>query len=321
MFLGTSGPVRWGALIPYNVAMESLSSLFKEFSYRPRKTAGQNFLVDPKILEGIDQVITCPPGDLLLEVGGGYGALTEKLVGKGAPLVVVEPDHKLFAMLERRFAGRESISFVKADILKLDLTAYRPSEPKPQAEAQGASVPVPEGNRPQEPGRITLAGNIPYYLTSPLITRLLTQYPGLLRKIYLMVQKEVADRLVAVPGTKAYGALTLCAQYYSRVEKKLDVPARCFKPAPKVESAFIEITPKESLPLGAEEEKRFFMVVRSIFQTRRKMLSNSLKSLGKPPELVEAALVKCGIDPQVRGETLGIEKLMELSKALESESR
>lgn len=290
------GPPRV-AFILYNAPMESLSSLFREFSFKPRKTAGQNFLTDPAILAAIDRTIECPEGDLLLEVGGGYGALTDRLAGKGRPLVVVEPDHKLYAMLERRFAGREGISFVKADILKLDLAPYRPPAP----------------------GLITLAGNIPYYLTSPLITRLLTQYPGLLRKIYLMVQKEVAERLVAVPGTKAYGALTLCAQYYSRVEKKLDVPARCFKPAPKVESAFIEITPKETLPLGAEAEKRFFMVVRAIFQTRRKMLSNSLKSLGKSPEVVDVALLKCGIAPQVRGETLGIEKLMELSKALAEE--
>ena len=275
--------------------MESISALFKEFSYRPRKSQGQNFLTDPKILDQIDQVIQCPPGDLLLEVGGGYGVLTERLAKKGCPLIVVEPDHKLFAMLERKFEKAPGVSLVKADILKLDL--------KPLA--------------PPVPAKLTVAGNIPYYLTTPLITRLLTQYGPSIRKIYLMVQKEVADRMAAQPGTKAYGALTLCAQYYSAVTKLVDVPARCFRPRPKVDSAFIEMELKTVLPLSGEAERRFFGLVRAIFQSRRKMLSNSLKSLGKPADQVEAALKKQGIDPQIRGERLGLEELIRLSQALE----
>jgi 16S rRNA (adenine1518-N6/adenine1519-N6)-dimethyltransferase len=307
--------------------MESISALFKEFSYRPRKSQGQNFLTDAYILDRIEQVVECPPGDVLLEVGGGYGNLTERLVRKNAPLTVVEPDHKLFAMLERKFgetagstmelaqpdrgprletspfaeasgdrsAQASGINLVKTDILKLDLASLAPPPP----------------------ARLTVAGNIPYYLTTPLITRLLTQYPTILRRVYLMVQKEVAERLAAMPGTKAYGALTLCAQYYSRARKILDVPSRCFRPRPKVDSAFIELEIKESLPLSGEPERRFFSLVRAIFQSRRKMLSNSLKSLGRPPEKVQEALLKTGIDPQVRGEQLGLEKLIELSQALE----
>jgi len=175
--------------------MESISALFQEFSFRPRKSAGQNFLIDAGILNQIDQAVQCPPEDILLEVGGGYGALTERLALKGRPLIVVEPDHKLFAMLERKFGNVRNVSLVKGDIMKSDLSLWKPPEP----------------------GKITLAGNIPYYLTTPLIIRLLTQYNLLVRKVYLMVQKEVADRLVAKPGTKAYGSLTLCVQYYCRV--------------------------------------------------------------------------------------------------------
>jgi 16S rRNA (adenine1518-N6/adenine1519-N6)-dimethyltransferase len=275
--------------------MESISALFKEFSYRPRKSAGQNFLTDTKILDQIDQSIQCPPGDVLMEVGGGYGVLTERLVRKERPLTVVEVDHKLFAMLERKFEKTIGIALVKADILKLDLSPFAPPAP----------------------AKMTLAGNIPYYLTTPLITRLLTQYSAVLRKVYLMVQKEVAERLLAAPGTKAYGALTLCAQYYAKPRKLVDVPARCFKPKPKVDSAFIELEIKPSFPLSGPEEKHFFALVRAIFQSRRKMLSNSLKSLGKTPEKVQAALEKTGIDSQIRGERLGLEELMELSKALE----
>ncbi len=275
--------------------MDSISDLFKEFSYRPRKTAGQNFLTDSKVLDQIDQVIHCPTGDVLLEVGGGYGVLTERLAKKGALLTVVEVDHKLFAMLERKFGKTPGMGLVKADILKLDLTPFAPPPP----------------------ARLTVAGNIPYYLTSPLITRLLTQYNSIVRKIYLMVQKEVAERLVAAPGTKAYGALTICAQFYSKPRKLVDVPARCFKPKPKVDSAFIELEIKPSFPLEGPSEKQFFALVRAIFQTRRKMLSNSLKSLGKPVEKVQSALEKTSINPQIRGEQLGLEKLVGLSKALE----
>jgi 16S rRNA (adenine1518-N6/adenine1519-N6)-dimethyltransferase len=228
-------------------------------------------------------------------VGGGYGALTDKLITKGVPLTVVEPDHKLFAMLERKFETVPGLHLVKADILKLDLSPFTPPAP----------------------ARLTVAGNIPYYLTSPLITRLLTQYSSIVRRVYLMIQKEVADRLEAKPGTKAYGALTLCVQYYSKPRKILDVPARCFKPKPKVDSAFVELELKPHFPLTGESERRFFTLVRAIFQSRRKMLSNSLKSLGRPVEKVGEALRKTGIDPQIRGEQLGLEKLVELSLALE----
>jgi len=145
----------------------------------------------------------------------------------------------------------------------------------------------------------------------------LTQYHPIVRKVYLMIQKEVADRMIARPGTKAYGALTLCAQYYSEVRKLVDVPARCFRPAPKVDSAFIELAIRPEFLLSGASEKRLFAIVRAIFQSRRKMLSNSLKSLGKPPEQVEEALKKVDIDPQIRGEQLGLEKLVELAKALE----
>ena len=296
MFLGSFYLVSlFKGTFDYNAPVESISALFQEFSYRPRKSQGQNFLTDLTILNRIEQVIECPPGDVLLEVGGGYGALTDRLTHKGVPLTVVEPDHKLFAMLERKFGKAQGVNLVKADILKLDLSNFAPPPPT----------------------RLTIAGNIPYYLTTPLITHLLTQYSSILRKVYLMVQKEVADRLEAKPGTKAYGSLTLCVQYYSQPRKLVDVPARCFKPKPKVDSAFIELEIKPSLRLSGDSERRFFALVRAIFQSRRKMLSNSLKSLGRPVEKVKEALRKTGINPQIRGEQLGMEKLIELSLALE----
>ncbi len=276
--------------------MESISALFEEFSYRPRKSMGQNFLTDNKIVDNIEKAIECPEGDVLLEVGGGYGALTERLVKKGRLLTVVEPDHKLHAMLERRFAKTPGFGLIKADIMKLDIAPLAPPAP----------------------GLITVAGNIPYYLTTPLIIRLLTQYQPIVRRVYLMIQKEVADRLVAKPGSKSYGALTVCTNYYCDVKKLVDVPARCFRPAPKVASAFVVLDLKRELPLSGAVEKRLFAISRAIFQSRRKVITNSLKFLGKPTEEVNAALQKTGIDPQIRGEELGLAKLMELAQAFDN---
>lgn len=278
--------------------MESISALFEEFSYRPRKSMGQNFLTDHKIIDNIEKAIECPEGDVLLEVGGGYGALTERLVKKGRLLTVVEPDHKLHAMLEKRFAKTPGFGLIKADIMKLDIA---PLAPPP-------------------PALITVAGNIPYYLTTPLIIRLLTQYQPIVRRVYLMIQKEVADRLTAKPGSKNYGALTVCANYYSDAKKLVDVPARCFRPAPKVDSAFVVLDLKRELPLAGAVEKRLFAISRAVFQSRRKVITNSLKFLGKPTEEVNAALQKTGIDPQIRGEQLGLTKLMELAKAFEKDN-
>ena len=274
--------------------MESIPELFNEFSFRPRKSQGQNFLADTKILDRIEEVVLCPPGDLILEVGGGYGALTDRLAKKGNALTVVEPDHKLFGMLERKFKQFPNITLLKADILGLELA---PLQPPP-------------------PGRLTVVGNIPYYLTTPLIIRLLTRYRPLVRKIYFMVQKEVADRMAALPGTKAYGSLTLCAQYHAKVENLIKVPAGCFKPIPKVDSAFVSLELRENPILFPEEEAAFFGLVRAIFQSRRKVLSNSLKLLGKPLAQTQVALGKANLDPNIRGEQLDMAKLMELAKAL-----
>jgi 16S rRNA (adenine1518-N6/adenine1519-N6)-dimethyltransferase len=274
--------------------LNSISALFEEFSYKPRKSAGQNFLVDGKIIDQIEAVIECPPEDVLLEVGGGYGVLTDRLHKKTQNLVVVEVDHKLFAMLERRFMISTGVRLIKADILKFDL----------------------ESIKPEAPGKITVAGNIPYYLTTPLITQFLTQSNSFIRKIYLMIQKEVADRLVAKPGTKAYGALSLCAQYYAPAKKLITVPAGSFKPQPKVDSAFIELAVRPQPLLNPQDEKIFFALVRAIFQSRRKILSNSMKSMGKPVEQVNRALERTHIRPDIRGEQLGLEKMMELAKAL-----
>lgn len=275
--------------------MSSLHELFQKDGFRPRKSAGQNFLVDTKVLEKIDASVRVPAGDVLLEVGGGTGALTTRLAARKRPLVVVESDHKLFAHLERTFGSLPHVHLVKADIMKLDLAPF---------------VPPP-------PARITLVGNIPYYLTSPLITRLLEKENGRIRSISLMIQKEVADRLAAAPGTKAWGALSVCASYWSSVQNLFPVPRTCFRPSPKVESAFVRLTPVEKPMLDVPGTKNLFRLVKAIFQTRRKTLLNSLRSGGWGEEAARRAITECRLKPEVRGETLPLDYLVELSLVLE----
>jgi 16S rRNA (adenine1518-N6/adenine1519-N6)-dimethyltransferase len=273
----------------------SLHELFSKDGFRPRKSAGQNFLVDTKILGRIESVIRPPSEDVMLEVGGGTGALTERLVKKKSPLIVVESDHKLFDHLERTFGNLPHVHLVKADIMKLDLAPFVPPSP----------------------GKITLVGNIPYYLTTPLITRLLEKERGRIRSISLMIQKEVAERLGAQPGTKSWGALSVCAGYWSNFQMLFPVPRLSFKPAPKVESAFVRLTPIEKPMLDEEGTKNLFRLVRAIFQTRRKTLLNSLKSGGWTDEVARKAIEECRLKPEVRGETLNLEHLVELSLLLE----
>jgi len=273
----------------------SLHELFSKDGFRPRKSAGQNFLVDTKILGHIESVIRPPLDDVLLEVGGGTGALTERLIAKKKPLIVVESDHKLFDHLVRNFGKLPMVHLIKADIMKLDLAPY---------------VPPP-------PGKITLVGNIPYYLTSPLITRILEKEQGRIRSISLMIQKEVADRLGATAGTKAWGALSVCAQYWASFHNLFPVPRQSFKPAPKVESAFVRLTPHEKPMLDEVGTKNLFRLVRAIFQTRRKTLHNSLKSGGWVDEVSRKAIEECRLKPEVRGETLDLQHLVELSLLLE----
>ncbi len=275
--------------------LTSLHELFTKDGFRPRKSAGQNFLVDQKILGQIESSIRPPADDVLLEVGGGTGALTERLIPKKRPLIVVESDHKLFAHLERNFGAIPYVHLVKSDIMKLDLAPFVPPAP----------------------GKITLVGNIPYYLTSPLITRLLEKEQGRIRSISLMIQKEVADRLVAQPGTKAWGALSVCARYWAQTQVLFPVPRTCFKPAPKVESAFVRLTPHAKPMLDEVGTKNLFRMVKAIFQTRRKTILNSLRSGGWADEVAQAALEDCRLKNEVRGETLPLDRLVELSLLLE----
>ena len=267
--------------------------LLDERGLRPRKSLGQNFLVDGNIVERIARAVDPHPGEWIIEIGPGLGALTQALALRGARLIAVEKDGNLAGLLAELFAEFPDVRIVHADALEVDL---------------GSLLPEPDSET------VKIAGNLPYYITSPLLMALLDA-PLRIERLVVMVQKEVADRLRAKPGTKAYGALTVAVARRATIESAGRVPPTVFYPAPAVESETL-VLKMRGRPLDAGDPAVFRELVKAAFGMRRKTLRNALKSLDLPPGELEKALAKAGIDPGRRGETLSVEEFSGLSRAL-----
>ncbi|CAN5779697.1 16S rRNA (adenine(1518)-N(6)/adenine(1519)-N(6))-dimethyltransferaseRsmA [soil metagenome] len=262
--------------------------------HRPRRSLGQNFLVDRGIQARIVEAVPIVPGGTVLEIGPGKGALTGGLVELGVPLVLVELDETLATGHRDRWADHPHVTVLQRDILDValeDVTA--------------------------DPERVTVVGNIPYNITTPILFHLLVRpRPA---EILLMVQKEVADRMLAEPGTGGYGALSVGVRTVARVERVLAVPSGAFRPRPRVDSSVIRITPLRPELLTAGEEERLRVLTRALFQWRRKQLGKSLRDhpdLGMSREKAEAVLGEVGVEPRTRPEELDPDTFVALSRAL-----
>ncbi|MGH7669989.1 MAG: 16S rRNA (adenine(1518)-N(6)/adenine(1519)-N(6))-dimethyltransferase RsmA [Gemmatimonadaceae bacterium] len=243
-----------------------------------RKSLGQHFLHDGRVLDRIVDALQLTGVETVLEVGPGRGALTDRLVAHCRRLVIIEYDRALAALLRARYAAAPSVEVVEADVLATDLGAL----------AAGPYV---------------LAGNVPYYITTPILFHALRP-PRPSRAVYL-VQREVAVRLAAKPGSRDYGALSVNVQSVATVEFVAAVSARAFRPPPKVESAIVRIAPAPSPVVAPEDEDRFRTLVLQLFGMRRKQMRRSVRSVaGVEAEAAEAILAESGIDPMVRPETL-----------------
>jgi len=257
-----------------------------------RPPLGQHFLRDPKVLTQIVDALAPAPGDVVLEIGAGQGSLTEQLLARGLRVVAIEKDRRLAHELGTRNAerGTERLTVVQGDALELNWHAVIDT---------GSAVPRSDFRVPS----FKIAGNIPYAITSPLIDQALT--PPLPERIVFLVQREVADRLAARPGSRAYGALSVGVQATCRVERLFGVPARAFHPAPRVASALVRLMPRPD-PLVAPAELRAFRAfVTACFTRRRKQLRNVLMAAtGRPAAAVLAGLAQLGLDPAARPETL-----------------
>jgi 16S rRNA (adenine1518-N6/adenine1519-N6)-dimethyltransferase len=258
---------------------------------KPRKRFGQHFLHHRAILAHIAEALGAGRGDLVLEIGPGQGALTEALVARGARVVAIEKDRDLVPVVRGRLPA---VTVIEGDALELD---WRESA----------------GIGPDDDLLVT--GNIPYNITTPLIDRALS--PPRPRRIVFLVQKEVAERIVAKPGSKTYGALSVGVQAVATIEKLFAVPAGAFHPPPKVDSAVIRLTPLAEPLVGDADLAQFRRLVVGLFSFRRKQLSRGLRELtGWPVERVETVLQRAGLIPNSRAETIPPEGFRRLLGAL-----
>lgn len=261
---------------------------------RPKRSLGQNFLVDENVQKKIVAALDAGPDDEVLEIGPGRGALTRHLAGRVKRLVLVELDDELARRLAEVYEGRPDVAVLHRDVLDIDL-----------------------GSLSDTPGSLLVVGNIPYNITTPIVFKLLER-PRPLR-IVLMVQAEVADRIVAAPGSKAYGALSVGVRSVARVERLFDVGRGAFRPVPRVDSAVLRIEPLVPEPLERKEEARLRRLVRAAFQWRRKQLAKILRDhpdLELPEEIPERAARAAGIDLRDRPERLAPEQFVALARAL-----
>ena len=265
--------------------------IMKVFNLRAAEKLGQNFLVDAGIVQGIVDAAEAGPGDRILEIGPGIGTLTQGLAESGAEVTAVELDKKLPAVLAETLAGYDNVTIVPGDILKVNIRELMGDQP------------------------FKVAANLPYYITTPILMALLEQHLPI-TVLVTMVQKEVALRMVAKPGSKVYGALSVAVQYYTRPRIAFDVPPRSFIPAPEVDSVVIVCDVREKPAVTVKSEKMFFRVVKAAFGQRRKTMSNAMKGAGFLPEQIAGAFAKCGLDSTRRGETFSLEEFGILADAL-----
>jgi 16S rRNA (adenine1518-N6/adenine1519-N6)-dimethyltransferase len=274
---------------------------------RSKPKLGQHFLQDSSVALRVVEALGDISQSTVLEIGPGRGALTSTLVRKARRVIAVETDRVLAAQLRMHFSLTPNIEIIEGDILAIDLDTL--FGPKP-----GSSRPGME----QAPERVRVVGNLPYFITSDILLRLF-EYRKYFESIVLMVQKEVADRLAARPGTKEYGLLSATAQLYSRVEKLFTVPPGAFSPPPKVHSAVVRLVLSQRLETLTVDESGFMSFLKLSFGQKRKTLWNNLKSRYSSEDLTRA-MQRAKVKPTIRAEALSLEQNAALFRALDSSS-
>jgi len=266
-------------------------------SFNFKKSFGQNFLVDEHVLTKIIDAADIGHEDIVLEIGPGIGTLTEALCDRAGKVIAVEIDNKLIPILKENLARFDNLEIINNDILKLDI----------------AELVKQNGGK-----AIKVVANLPYYITTPIIMELLEKRIPMISAT-VMVQKEVAERMQAGPGTKDYGALSLAVQYYSKPEICANVPPNCFIPRPNVGSAVIRLLTYETAPVAVSDETLMFKIIRAAFEQRRKTMVNALSAkaeLSISKELATLALNKLEMNPLIRGEALTLSQFAAFTDAI-----
>lgn len=267
----------------------------KKYNFNFQKRFGQNFLIDSHVIDKIIKAADIKRTDTVVEIGPGIGTMTQYLAENAGKVYAVEIDEKLLPILEDTLSPYDNVTVVNQDILKTDIEGLA---------GKGVSVKI--------------VANLPYYITTPIIMGLFENHVPA-ESITVMVQKEVAERMAAAPGTKDYGALSLAVQYFADTYLAANVPPNCFMPRPGVGSAVIRLTRHKEMRVNVSDEKKLFKLIRAGFAERRKTLANAIKNspeLSYSREEVESALTAMGLDVRVRGEKLSLEEFAELSEKL-----
>lgn len=266
---------------------------------RANKALGQNFLIDEEVIEAIIDGSDVTEDSLVIEIGPGEGALTTRLAERAGRVVAVELDERLVRLLNVKLFGDENVEIIHGDILEVDLNEI-----------------IKERMEKYELTNVRVVGNLPYYITTPIIMKLL-EMGTKADSITVMMQKEVGDRLIAEPGTKQSGAITYSVHYYSEVSKVIDAGSECFYPAPKVDSVVLRLDLLDGKPVEPADEDFYFKTIKAGFSQRRKTLLNSLTTLeGFDKKVIEEALDEAGIAPNRRAESLTMQEFAALSDAL-----
>lgn len=272
--------------------------VLQKYNFNFQKKFGQNFLIEPHVLETIVEAAGVGKDDCVLEIGPGIGTMTQYLAEEAGEVIAVEIDKALIPILKDTLAAYPNVTVIHGDILKLDV--------KELVRDRNAGKPV------------KVVANLPYYITTPIIMQLFESHVPL-ESITIMVQTEVAERMQVGPGTKDYGALSLAVQYYSRPEIVTHVPPSCFMPKPNVGSTVIRLTRYEQPPVVTADEEFMFKLIRASFNQRRKTLVNGLSNasgLNLSKAEVAEALEKMELPPAVRGETFTLEQFARLGSLL-----
>jgi 16S rRNA (adenine1518-N6/adenine1519-N6)-dimethyltransferase len=265
----------------------------RDSQFRYKKGLGQHFLYDEALLTELVRLSGVTPEDGVLEIGPGSGSMTAQLAKACKQVIALELDEALLPILRVTLAPYENVQVVQGDVLRADLK----------------DIVRPLGER------FCVVANIPYYITSPLLTLLLSGKLPITR-LAVMVQKEVADKVMAAPGTPEYGMLAVRAQYFCDPFVAMDVPAAAFTPPPKVDSAFVVMPMREKPPVEAKDEDIFFRMAAAAFLMRRKTMLNNLQAAFPIGRQAAAALMaSCALDEKVRGETLGLDDFAKLANA------
>lgn len=274
-----------------------MRSLLAKHGLRPKKRLGQNFLIDRNVLNKILDAAELDASSLVLEIGPGLGTVTREAARVAAKVVAVEADRDLIPVLQDTVGSCDNIVVVEADFLRLDMDEFLSAHFRDS--------------------RCTVVANLPYYITTPLITKLIDAKEHVSRMV-VMVQQEVADRLTAVHGSEAFGAISVFVQYHCEVQVSAKVKRTVFYPPPEVDSAVVRLDVRDKPAVEVPDEALFFQIVRASFGQRRKTLLKSLSGsadLGWTREYTATVLERAGIDPARRGETLSLQEFATIAKA------